>query len=145
VPRVEVDTPYTGSQLRELIDQSTAKELELQGYVLQYDVLSRTYRVVHYTKASAPLNDSGKIMRQTAMFDPLPPIQKRTPADRVDSLMLKWIDDMKRAGTIPGVDEEKVKEIVGAAFVAGRTEITAEVVRQVAAHFLQDAENKAKT
>ncbi len=86
-------------------------------------------------------------------------------------MMARWVTEMKKAGTLPtlqsgiapagattaekeeaqrrkAVEERemdlKVKEIVGAAFVEGRTEITDEVVRKVASHFLQEAENKSK-
>jgi hypothetical protein len=141
---------YTGQQLRQLIGQQEAKELEMQGYVLQFDAVSRTYAVVPWQQASAAMRMDApdpaqrQLVSGSHQFDPseLPPIVKRTPAQRVDSLMLKWIEDMKAAGTIPGVDDAKVKEIVGEAWKSGRTEITAEIVRKVAAHFLADAENK---
>lgn len=118
----------------------------MQGYVLQYDLLNRVFTVVHHSKASQPLRGDGRSapVMGRATFDEkdLPPIVKRTPLERVDSLMLKWIADCKKAGTIPGLDDEKISEIVGEAWKSGRTEITADVVRQVAAHFLTDAEAK---
>jgi hypothetical protein len=56
--------------------------------------------------------------------------------------MLKWIDDMKRAGTLPGVADAQVQEIVGEAWKSGRSEVTAEMVRTVASHFLTKAEEQ---
>ena len=150
MPKVRVNHPYTPTQLRQLIGQAEADELQLQGYVLQFDATSNTYRVVHWTKASQPFRADGNRAQRRAVqgtatdFGELTPIVRRTPQQRVDSLMLKWMEDMKKAGTVPGVDDAKVKEIVGAAWQAGRTEITEEVVRMVAAHFLQQAENKKK-
>ena len=142
--RLRINQPYTGDQLRKLISQEEAQALVLQGYYLEYNPLDETYRVKHYTQGSAPMRGDGKITTGTATFDELPPIVKRTPQQRLDSLMLKWIEDMKQAGTVPGVDDEKVREIVGEAWKAGRTEITADVVRTVAAHFLNQAERQAK-
>lgn len=148
MPKIIPGRRYTRTQLQGLIDQATADELKLQGYVLQYDVVSQTYSVVPWHQASQPFRQDGnraqrRAVRGTATdFGELAPIVKRTPQQRVDSLMLKWIEDMKAAGTIPGVDDAKVKEIVGEAWKAGRTEITADVVRTVAAHFLTEAEAK---
>jgi len=104
-------------------------------------------------------------------FGELPPIVKRTAQQRVDSLMAKWLVAMKAAGGLPTLmgdsvpvagstqaekDEfykrqaiekkeldDQIALIVGEAWKEGRTEITADIVRQVATHFLQDAENKA--
>lgn len=171
----KINHPYTPAQLRDLIDKNTAEALELQGYVLQYDVLTNTYRIVHALNASAPFRQDGPQAKRGMVhgtsqdWGELPPIVKRKPADRVDSMMARWIKSMKEHGGIPTLQsgiapagstqaerdeakrrkaveeremEAKIQEIVGAAWVAGRTEITADVVRQVASHFLQDAENK---
>ena len=142
--KLRINQPYTGEQLRKLISQEEAAALVLQGYFLEYSPLEGTYRVKHYTQGSAPMRGDNQITTGTATFDDLEPIKKRTPHERVDSLMLKFISDMKTAGTIPGVDDEKVREIVGEAWKTGRTEITADVVRTVAAHFLNQAERQAK-
>jgi hypothetical protein len=148
VPKIKPGRRYTPTQLRALMDQATADELQMTGYVLQYDTISNTYAVVHWTNASQNFRQDGNRAQRRAVqgtatdFGELAPIVKRTPQQRVDSLMLKWIEDMKRAGTVPGVDDAKVKEIVGEAWKAGRTEITADVVRTVAAHFLTEAEKQ---
>lgn len=178
MPKVVPGKAYKPHEIRALIDQSTAKELEFQGYVLQWDALSGTYSVVHWSKASQPFRQDGnraqrrQVRKQVGpeAFGPLDPIVKRTPQQRTDSLMLKWITEMKKAGGMPSLIgdvpdnasvkeretiernranekklmDEKIAEIVGAAWTEGRTEITADVVRQVAAHFLGESE-KAKT
>lgn len=111
-----------------------------RGLVLLFDPLTDTYKVVPPDSASMAF--SGKPKSGTATFAPLEPIRKRTPQERVDSLMLRWIDDCKRAGTVPGLGDMAINQIVSEAWKSGRTEITAEVVREVAAHFLQQAENE---
>jgi hypothetical protein len=138
---------YTRAELQEVISQSDADELKLQGYVLQYDVLSQTYSVVPWTEAA-----SGELFGTfreddrggTGVFDPLPPIKKRTPMERLDALMLRLIEDCKRAGTVPGMDDDRIKLIVGEAWKSGRSEITGEVVRTVAADLLRKAEREAQ-
>ncbi len=77
--------------------------------------------------------------------DPWPkdPIRKRTPQQRVDSLMLKFIDDCKRTGTVPGLSDERIRAIVGEDWKDGQARgITAEDVRAVATHFLSEAANR---
>lgn len=137
---------YTSGQLARLVDQETADNLQFQGYVLRHDVLDGTWSVVHWTNAGSD-RDFGSIRKPRTAFDPnaFPKpelIRKRTPQERVDSLMLKFISDCRASGTVPGLDDARISAIVGSAWLNGRTEITAEVVRRVAQHFLQDAENK---
>ena len=165
---------YKPFEIRALIDQATAKELEFRGYVLQYDALSGTYAVVHWTQASQPFRQDGSRAQRRAVsksigadaFGTLDPIVKRTPQQRVDSLMAKWLVEMKQAGGLPHlmgeppsglttaerddfyrrkkeegeVMDNAIKAIVGEAWKDGRTEITADIVRTVAAHFLSEAE-----
>ncbi len=136
---------YTPSQLRRLMSQADADELKMKGYVLQFDVVSQTYGVVHWTQAASGA-DPGTFRPDTrggtGLFEPLPSIQKRTPNERVDSLMMKMIDDCKKSGTVPGLSDERINTILGASKGTKRDGITAEEVRRVAAHFLQDAEDK---
>jgi hypothetical protein len=143
---------YTRQQLSEAIDQSTADELKLQGYVLQYDVLTQTYGVVPWYEAGGAENfgpKSSKVTQTglrkprmgTGGFVPLDPIRKRTPMERVDSLMLRFIDDCKRTGTIPLVDDARIKLLVGESWRAGK-QLTGEDIRRVAANLLARAEKE---
>lgn len=137
--RVEPGFAYTRDQLEELVDQETANEIQARGLVLQFDVLSETFSLVDPRLASVAF--SGAPKRGEAVFAPNDPIIKRTAQERKNSLMLKMIEDCKRAGTVPGLSDERISEIVGEAWKAGESQVTAEVVREVAAHFLQQAEN----
>lgn len=135
---------YTRQQMAELIDQSTADELKLQGYVLRMEPLDQSWSVVPWYDAS--LGDTFGTMRAPVtgegQFAPLDPIKKRTPMERVDSLMLRFIDDCKKTGTVPGLEDARIKHILGESWKAGRNEITAEDVRKVAASFLEKAEKE---
>ena len=137
---------YTREQLREAMTQAQAHELQMTGYVLQFDTVSQTYAIVPWQQAAGgesfgtlrtPRQYSG-----TPDFGELPKIQKRTPMERVASLTKRLIDDCRTAGTVPGLDDARIKFILGESWKAGRSDLTAEDIRRVAAHFLQDAENK---
>jgi hypothetical protein len=141
MPKMIPGRKYTQEQVREIVDTAEAADLIKEGYVLQHDVMDQTFTLVHFTQASSPLSEGSPVTGQ-GVFEPLDPIQKRTAQQRVDSLMLRFIDDCRAAGTVPGLDDARISAIVGEAWVSGRTEITAGVVRMVAASLLQEAENK---
>lgn len=156
---IEPGKKYTRAQLVAAIGPQDAHSLKMRGYVLRHDVMDGLYSVVPWAEATDSRTTS---TTGTGQFTPPPPIAKRTPAQRVDSLMALWIKDMKKAGGLPPVrqpdrsDQEawnkyladkramddKIKEIVGAAWVDGRTEITAEIVEKVARHFLEVSETE---
>lgn len=167
---------YTNEELARLRSDKSLENWQARGYHWRHN-LDGTTQLVHWRDvpgtAGRPLRDNLGSAQFTA-----PPIRKRTPVERVDSLMLRWINDMKRAGGLPTLNsgvaprvalegggtrppttaekeefarrkrfeedqnEARIKEIVGAAWTAGRTEITADIVRQVAAKFLGVAENQ---
>ncbi len=145
---------YTKAQLQALMDQATADELKLQGYALRFDVLDGTYTVVHWTNAGGTIGtETGRKNRKPRMAvdldDPfdvasIPPIVRRTPQERVDSLMARLLQGAKAEGRT-FLPDSVIKEVVGEAWKGGRVEITAEVVREVAAHFLQRADRLAGT
>ncbi len=137
---------YTVEQIKQLMTVDGAKDLEMKGYVARVDDQGYV-SFHHWTKATNTAKGlKGKTYTQegavAAMQAELPPIVKRTPQERVDSLMLRFIDDCKRAGTVPGLDDVKVGFLVGEAWKSGRSEVTGEMVRQVAQSFLDKAEKE---
>lgn len=147
---------YTFAEVAELRNDPEVAERVLQGYVLRQD-LDGTVQWVRWDKATGgggafggpdpkPLRSFEGVWDRDEGPGPwgdLPPIVKRTPQQRVDSLMLKFIGDCRKAGTVPGFSDERISAIVGEAWKTGRNEITAEVVRMVAQHFLEDAQRRA--
>jgi hypothetical protein len=167
---------YTFAELAVLRDNPEYAGWQAKGYHWRYE-LDGSAMLVPWTDvpgtAGRPLRGNRGTMGFTA-----PAIVKRKPIERVDSMMLRWINDMKRAGGLPtlqsGVaprvamddgttrppttaerdaaarrrkeeienNEQRIKDIVGAAWANGRTEITADVVRQVAARFLGMSEKE---
>lgn len=132
---------YTAAEIGSLVDQQTADHFRQKGYILRFDANERLFSLVPVTEAyrTATGSDHAPVMGM-GVFDPLPPIVKRTPQQRLDSLMLRFIKDVQAIGTVPGLDDERITTITGEAFKAGRTEVTGEVVRSIASHFLTNAE-----
>ena len=143
---------YSFEEMETLRADPEVARKALEGYVLRQN-LDGTLSFVHWSKATGGGGAFGGKSEPTRGFastwdtnegpgpwGDLPAIRKRTPQQRVDSLMLKFIEDCKRTGTVPGLDDERISAIVGQAWKTGRSEITAEVVKKVAQHFLTEAE-----
>lgn len=128
---------YPLKQLQSLISASDAKELEFRGYVLRFDYNSQMFSVEPWQQVQP-----GRPHATTSDFGELTPIVKRTPQQRIESLTLKMLEDVKRSGTIPGADDETMRDLVGEYWKRGRTEVTAEMVRAAAAKLLGMAEAK---
>ena len=154
--RIVPGRKYSYAELQQLRNDPEIAQRALQGYVLRQD-LDGTVRWVHHSKATGGGGNFGAPVEVTtrnyeAVWDKnegpgpwdLPPIVKRTPQQRVDSLMLRFIGDCQKAGTVPGVSDARISEILGEAWKTGRNEITADIVRRVAQHFLGEAEAKHK-
>lgn len=141
---IQVGRKYTSDELAHL--RATTSESELKGLVLSYNIDGTAQFVPWHQATGGGIRENGREtrpLREYAVTNPdfgeIEPIRKRTPLQRVDSLMLKVLGDMK-AGRV--LTEAQIKEIVGEAWKDGRTEITGEVVRQVAQRFLERAEKE---
>ena len=106
--------------------------------VTQWDKEGGT-RVVPSSQSLFDLESPEKQLRQVAipkvLGQDLPPIVKRTPEQRLDSLVAR----LKAGG--PETHEAILKEIAGEYWKRGMP-VTAEALRTVAAHFLNRAERK---
>jgi len=136
---LEIGKSYRAQELTTLLTQERAQELQAQGVIIQFDTMLGTFKLVPHTEALSE-DISGTPKTGTGGFAPLDPIKKRTPQERLDSLMLRFIEDCKMAGTVPGLDDARISLILGEAWRSGRSEVTAEVVREVARSFLEKAE-----
>lgn len=142
---LKINHPYTWAELEKLTQDPTLEEFKLKGYVLRGDA-DGTFTFVHWSEASfggqgGPL--AGRVYNPHG-FEDIAPIVKRTPQERVDSLLLKIMDDCKRYQTVPGFTDSKISEILGEPWETGKDEMTAERTRKVAAYFLTKAEAEAK-
>jgi acylphosphatase len=160
---------YPFEELRRIITQAKADQLKLQGYVLRMDT-DGYVEIVHVSQADdfqsnmrnewrrgkKVMGPRGKREVLTApgfdgSEDPqgppvdggvVPAVRKRTPQERLDSLMTRWVEDCKRQGTVPGLDDPMISTILDMAWRSGKTQITAEHIRTVARYFLERAEKE---
>jgi hypothetical protein len=161
---------YPFEELRRIITQAKADQLKLQGYVLRMDA-DGYVEIIHvsqaddfqsnmrneWRKGKKILGRRGKKQMLTApgfdgSKDPGGPpvdaggvaaaVRKRTPQERLDSLMTRWVEDCKRTGTVPGLDDPMISTILDMAWRNGMRQITAEDVRTVARYFLERAEKE---
>lgn len=142
---LQVNHPYTWAELEKLTQDPTLENLKLKGYVLRGDA-DGTFTFIKWDEASfggqgAPL--AGRVYTPVG-FEDLDPIVKRTPQERVDSLLLKIMADCKQYQTVPGLTDDKIGEILGEKFETGKDDMTIERQRRVAAWFLAKAEADAK-
>lgn len=137
---------YTHEEMRAIRESPEMAGLAFQGYVWRAN-LDGTVSLVHWTKAHMD-NEVRRpvgyvdLRPREEIFGRPPPIVKRTPQQRVQSLVNRWWEECRKAGTVPGMSDEQVSAILGREWKTGVTEITMDDVRRLAAHFLQDAENK---
>lgn len=141
---------YTLDQITDIIKNNPGVEdLKMLGYVLRtHD--DGMISFVLWKDASNAQADKGPVSGRTytqagaaaAMKAELPAIVKRTPQQRIDSLMKRWVDQCRASGTIPGMTETEVNMVLGEGWRLGVSEMTAEDVRRLAAKMLQDSETK---
>ena len=137
---------YTQAQIE--LMRAAYPDYQMPGYVMRHDA-DGTVSFVPSKQATfggardpsrpqdwqSPRGFSGEVS-----WD-VPPIVKRTPQQRLESLANSFMEDVRKAGRIPGIDDAKTRELVGESWHSGRP-FTAEDVRAAAATLLQQAETK---
>jgi len=110
--------------------------IQLKGYVLQFEPENDRFRFVRQ-------QDTGFTDKTyTGYFEDPDPIVKRNPLKRVESLLLRFVEDCKATGRVPGLSDQQIRDILGPQWTDGRLDITVEEVKTVAAWFITDAEAK---
>lgn len=139
---------YTREQIQKAVTLGEAQRLQLEGMVLRHDVLSDKYSIVHWTQAGGGA-DFGQLRKpRQAMdnnafnLDDIEPIVKRTPDQRVDSMMQRLVEHHKQTGTVPGIGDPEIMAVLGMTRGTKREGVTAEDIQRIVAHMLQKAENK---
>jgi hypothetical protein len=153
---LEINKWYPIQEFQNLVDKQKADQLLMRGYVLQSDIMSGWVRVVPWHQASgakepdikkrdpgsseSPVQIVRQRMFQTTMDKPTP-LQKRTPGQRVNSLAAKMMKEVQASGILPGQNDPRVREIVGASFKEG-TPVTGDMVQELATRMLERAEKQ---
>ena len=149
VERPRPGVKYTAAQFDEM--RRAYPDLVIPGHVLRIDA-EGTFSIVPWQEAAYggsydPQRPEEDLPLKTYALgwdeDPFPvdPIRKRTPQERTNSMMTRLVGDWRKTGGIPGLSEEKVRELVGRSWKRGNP-LSAAEVRRAAASLLQDAEAK---
>jgi len=146
VEGIDVDRVYAADEIGQMYLNGELRNVTLHGYVARANA-DGTCQFI--PAAEATDERRGRVYQakddvRASLEEGLPEIRRRTPQQRAASLMLRMFAEAKRAGGIPGLSEEQVRSIVGEYWKAGQTEVTAEMVQRVAAHYLEAAEAEAK-
>jgi hypothetical protein len=153
---------YTKAQVKSMMTDEHAKALQYQGYFLQFD--GTYYTLVKHTEAFASgrvggtvldrkkqgalegelfAPDGSRFIGQASFEEPGTPA-KRTPTERLESLVQKLWPEVKDMGHLPGVKDEDILPIV--ANMQQRSlhveRMTGETLRQIAAAFLTQSEKE---
>ena len=149
VERPRPGVKYTAAQFDEM--RRAYPNLVIPGHVLRIDA-EGTFSIVPWQKAAYggsydPQRPEEDLPLKTYTLgwdeDPFPvdPIRKRSPQERMDSMMTRLVGDWRKTGGIPGLSEEKIRELVGRSWKRGNP-LTAAQVRTAVATLLQNAETK---
>ena len=143
-----VSRTYTPDEVAKFYLSGELAHIALNGYVARADsddAGNRVMRFVPFHEASDPTKPRTYAVEgvKEALRQGLPERTKRTPQQRVASLMVRIMAHAKQTGSFPGLSDEQVSEIVGEAWKTGQTEVTAEMVRKVAQRFMEGAQQQA--
>lgn len=127
--KIEPGRWYSKEEIAKFRNDPDLGDMVMRGFVLQQDPHRGRMRFVHWSNAAMDQGKPGNTWgaEKETVFDKttLPPITKRTPQQRVESLMSKVGDDLHF-------------------LLSGEAghEVTGEQVRQVAEDVLQTAEDQ---
>jgi len=132
---------YTAEQMQQM--QREYPHFAMPGYVIRLE--AGLFSFVRWDDASYGGQGGPRSPRAYELVptEPLvaPPIRKRTPQQRLESLANNWDPDIRKAGTVPGLTEAQLEDVVGRAWRRGEP-VTRTKVEEFAAEMLKRAENR---
>jgi hypothetical protein len=138
---------YTFEEMAEFRKDPAMTGWAAKGYVWEQG-LDGTLELVHWKKSILDNEVENPRLyvdeRSTEEVFPTEPIEKRTPQERKDSLINRWWDACRKAGTVPGLSDEQLTNLFGREWKTGVSEITYADIERMASAMLNEAENKAK-
>ena len=137
---------YTFSQMEAFRADPAFADWAATGYVWEQD-LDGTMRLVHWSRSildNEVKKPRGYVLGGSVEEDfPTEPIRRRSAQERKESLIRRWWESCKSAGTVPGMTDEQLTTLFGREWKTGTSELTYEDVERMAAAMLQDAGRKA--
>lgn len=108
---------YTRETFKALIEQTDVRQLQFEGYVMRHELVGGQiwYGIVPWQEASSGewFGTMAPPKGGTGTFEPLEPIKRRTPQERLDSLMQKVGPDLHRLR-----EQESAEEVLAEARAA---------------------------
>lgn len=90
---------YTRDAFRALIERTDVRQLQFEGYVMRHEMVGGQmwYGIVPWQEARSGewFGTMKPEVGGVGTFDPLPPIKRRTPQERLDSLMNRVGPDLQ--------------------------------------------------
>lgn len=121
--KVQPHVWYTPEEVARFRDDPSLAGMVMKGFVLQHDPMKNRMRFVHHSRAAMGMGEKGNTWGKPTTVDleeqkreVLKPIQKRTPQQRMESLLGKVGTDLKdylsrEAGhEVTGEDVQKVAQ-----------------------------------
>lgn len=145
---VNIHKAFSSEEIFELHENGRLRGITLEGYATRVEegriyfvpfYESTLYRMEHGTTRQWVSNDFQEAMRQDVEQEH--PMTRRTPQERVASMVLRLMATVKNTGGLPGFTDEQIKEIVGEGWRSGMP-ITEDVVRAIVAKFLNVGEQQ---
>lgn len=131
---------YSKAEIDLIFKENGMQDAQLKGYYLETD--GKRFRLIH--DKDTVLSNQGKRFDQVLgnPWGEIAPIVKRTPQQRLDSMVQPMVADCIAAGCVPGFSDEKMTELLGRPWCTGQSIMTVTVAREIAAIFLWLAEKK---
>lgn len=145
---IDIERVYTIHEIQDMYYRGYLSKAAVQGYVVQARE-DGTVRFVPWYESHLARAEAGKL-RQTDWSAELEqmkldveeehPMARRTPQQRVASMLIRLMAEAKRSGgMLPGMSEEQIQAIVGKSWKEGMP-LAQEDIRAVAAWFLSRGE-----
>lgn len=145
---VNIHKAFSSEEIFELHESGRLRGITLEGYATRVEdgkiwfvpfYESTLFRMEHGKQRQYVSHDFQEWMRQDV--EQQHPMTRRTPQERVASMVLRLMATVKNTGGLPGFTDEQIKEIVGTGWAAGMP-ITEDVVRAIVAKFLNVGEQQ---
>lgn len=140
---IDITRVYTIGEIQDMYYRGYLRKVAVHGYVVQARADGTVRFVPWYESHMARAeNDQLRETDWSAEAEQMRldverehPMSRRTPQQRVASMLIRLMGEVKRTGRITGLSDEQVQSIVGKTWKEGMP-LSEEDVRAVAAHFL---------
>ena len=148
---IDITKRYPIAEIMEMHAQGKLRNIGGSGYIVRADADGMVGFVPWTESTLFRMNtdqpqlyqspDFTEAMRQDVETEH--PMRRRTPQERVASMLVRMMGHARETNTVPGLTEKQISTITGESWKEGDP-LPAESVRAVAAHFLGIAEKQNK-